>query len=93
MKNFLDRLVPIAGGMFGSMKSLNGYFLTHVPNISLSPSPEDMVMPELLQAFLFGFIGGLAGWAAKKIGDSIILLAKKVTVSRISKRNRNEKTN
>lgn len=93
MKNFLDRLMPIGGGMLGSMKSLNGYFLTHVPNISLSPPPEEMVMPELLQAFLFGFIGGLAGWAAKKMGDSIILLAKKVTVSRISKRNRNEKTN
>ena len=66
MKVFWDRFAAIGGGVFGSVKSIHGFFF-----LNIDPVMADM-MPELVRAFMFGFIGGFAGWAAKKSGDSLI---------------------
>ena len=71
MRTFWDRFAAIGGGVFGSMKSVHGFFFLNVSEIGMFD-----IMPELTRAFLFGFIGGFAGWAAKKSGDSLVLFLK-----------------
>ena len=71
MKTFWDRFAAIGGGIFGSVKSIHGFFFLNIPEMGLSS-----IMPDLIKAFIFGFIGGLAGWAAKKIGDAFVAYVK-----------------
>lgn len=79
MKTFWDRFAAIGGGIFGSVKSIHGFFFLNIPELGISS-----IMPDLIKAFIFGFIGGLAGWAAKKLGDALVYYVK-------SKFKRNEK--
>lgn len=87
MNFFWERFAPIAGGIFGSMQSFRGFLLDSMPDTSFVVEAVS-IMPELKQAFLFGFIGGLAGWAAKKFGDTIIYLLKKIQIRKISKKSK-----
>ncbi len=72
MNAFWDRFAPIGGGIFGSIQSLHGFF---VLKMTEAPIPVE-ILPELTRAFMFGFIGGFAGWAAKKSGDTLISFLK-----------------
>lgn len=71
MKSFWDRFAAIGGGVLGSVKSVHGFIFINVQELGLTD-----VMPELTRAFLFGFIGGFAGWAAKKSGDAFVAFVK-----------------
>ena len=71
MKTFWDRFAAIGGGIFGSVKSIHGFFFLNIPEFGLCN-----IMPDLIKAFIFGFIGGLAGWAAKKLGDAFVAYVK-----------------
>lgn len=67
MKSFWDRFAAIGGGIFGSVNSIHGFFFLNIPELEFCS-----IMPELIKAFLFGFIGGFAGWSAKKSGDLLV---------------------
>lgn len=87
MNLFWERFAPIAGGIFGSMQSFRGFVLSNMPDTSFVVEAVSL-MPELKQAFIFGFIGGLAGWAAKKFGDTIICLLKKIKLKKSLKKSK-----